>query len=291
MELSICRGGLDDPQTTINWLLENEARIIETGPEFFLNSDDDKIASTAKLFKENGISIRSIHAPFGGNSNLSDLDAEKRRQVVQTHRDLLYKAALADVEMIVIHPGVGGISSQEEMDSMNLLAYESICQLMDAAEETGVVLALENMLPNHPGCEIRHILETVEKIDSPLLGVCFDSGHAHVCGNMKEFMMAVGKHLINIHMQDNDGTRDMHLQPPYGTTDWQAFSEILQKIDYHRPITIETRPWANASYKQMLREVSAVLESPMDTSFRCRKCGHFILRGKSGWFCNCPEDH
>jgi sugar phosphate isomerase/epimerase len=290
VELAVCYGGLDDPQATTDWLLENEAYIIETGPNFFLDSDDGKIESSAKVFREKGISIRSIHAPFGNNCNLSDLDAEKRNKAIQVHRDLLYKAAAADVEMIIIHPSVGGVSSQEDMDKMNLLASESISQMMDAAEETGVALALENMLPGHPGCEIRHILEPLEAVNSPSLGVCFDSGHAHVCGNMKEFMEAVGEHMISIHMQDNDGTRDMHLQPPYGTTDWPAFVEVLNKVNYRRPITVETRPWGGASYKQMLREVSAVLEAPEDTSFRCRNCGHIILRSKGRWFCNCADD-
>ena len=290
MELAVCYGGLDDPQVTIDMLLENEAYIIETGPDFFLNSDNDTIRSTAELFTEKGIFIRSIHAPFGDNCNLSDLDVEKRDKAIQTHRDLLYKAAPAKVEMIIVHPGVGGFSSQEDMDKANLLASESISQLIDAAEETGVELALENMLPGHPGCEIRHILEPLEKVNSPSLGVCFDSGHAHVCGNMREFMEAVGERMISIHMQDNDGTRDMHLQPPYGTTDWKAFVEVLHKVNYRRPVTIEARPWGGASHKQMLREVSAVLEAPGDTLFRCQRCGHIILRNKGQWFCNCTDD-
>lgn len=290
MELVICRGGLDEPQATADWLLENEAHIIETGADFFLNSDDDRIKSTAEVFKKKGISIRSIHAPFGSNCNLSNPDAEQRDKAVETHRNLLYKAALADVEMIIIHPGAGGVSSQEDMDKMNLLAFESVSQLIGAAEVTGVGLALENMLPGHPGCEIKHILETVERINSPSLGVCFDSGHAHVCGNMKEFMRAVGEHMINIHMQDNDGTRDMHLQPPYGTTDWRAFAEVLDEVNYRRPITIEARPWNGASYKQMLRAISALLEAPDETSFRCQKCRHIILKSKGRWFCNCAND-
>lgn len=230
MELAICRGGLDNPQTTADWLLENNARIIESEPLFFLNNDNDTIASAAAVLKEKGISIRSIHAPFGSNCNLSNPDDEERSKAVQTTRDLLYKAASADVEMIIIHPGVGGVSDPAEQDRLNLLAYDSVSQMIDAAEEAGVAMALENMLPNHAGCEIRHILEVVDGIDSPALGICFDSGHAHVCGNMVECMEAFGGRMISIHMQDNDGTRDMHLQPPYGTTDWTAFAETLKKI-------------------------------------------------------------
>jgi sugar phosphate isomerase/epimerase len=287
MELAVCRGNLDTPQTTIDWSLENKVQIIETSPDFFLDSNDEKIRTTVDVFNDNGICIRSIHAPFGNNCNLSDSDDEKRDTAIQTHRKLIYKAGAGDVEMIIIHPGVGGYSSQEDMDRANMLALESILQLIGDAEEIGVRMALENMLPNHPGYEIRHIMDIVERIDSPALGVCFDSGHAHVCGNMKEFMEAVGERMISIHMQDNDGTRDMHLQPPYGTTDWSAFVQTLKKVDYKYPITIETAPWGSSSYKQMIREVSSVLESPEDPSFRCRKCGHFVFRGGNHWFCNC----
>jgi len=289
MKLAICYGGLDQPQTTIQYLLDNEADIVETSPTFFLNSEDDVIASTAEMFRKKGIHIRSIHAPFGVGCNLSDPDDEKRNVAIQTHLKVLHKAAQAEVELVVIHPGVGGYSSQEDMEKANLVAFESISQLIEKAEETGVDLALENMPPNHPGYEIRQIMEPVEKINSPALGVCFDSGHAHICGNMREFMEAVGERMICIHMQDNDGTKDMHLQPPYGTTDWSAFVDVLKEVDYRYPITIETRPWAGSSYKQMLREVSAVLESPEDTLLRCRKCGHAVLRSNKQWFCNCIE--
>ena len=200
---------------------------------------------------------------------------------------------------MVIHPGVNGNFTKDEMENLNELAINSIFQILDAAKSANVRLALENMLPNHPGCEINHILDAVKKVNSPWLKICFDSGHAHVCGNMKEAMEVFGEDIITIHMQDNDGTRDMHLQPPYGTTDWQAFAKILKKIDYQEPITLETRPWTNASYKQMFREVFALLESPYDDSqppddwqksnltYRCRKCGHFIFKKGEEWFCNC----
>ena len=287
MELAVCRGGLDDPQATIKWMLENEIRIVETDPNFFLNSEPDKIGNSAEMFRAAGINLRSIHAPFGNSCNLSNPDDEERSKAIQTTRNLLYKAASADIEVIIIHPGVGGVSDPAEQDRLNLLAYESIAQLMNAAEESGVAMALENMLPAHAGCQIRHIMETVEKINSPMLGICFDSGHAHVCGNMAESMEAYGELIISIHMQDNDGTRDMHLQPPYGTTDWPAYVKMLKKIEYSRPITIEARPWAGASYKQMLHEVSAVIANPDRIYLRCPDCNHAILKDADGWFCNC----
>ncbi|MBD3183635.1 TIM barrel protein [Candidatus Poribacteria bacterium] len=290
MELAICRGDLDKTQETIDWLKDNEARIVETSPYFFLENEDDLVTETVSMFKKSDIWIRSIHAPFGSNCNLSDFDVDKRETAIQTHRNLIHKAGIAGVEMIVIHPGVGGLETEEDMDKANQIAYESICRLMDSASLSNVQLALENMLASHPGYKVSHIQKTIEKIDSPLLGVCFDTGHAHLCDNIEEFMETLGEKFINIHIQDNDKIRDTHIQPPYGTTDWPDFVRLLHKINYDMPLTIETAPWGNASYKQMLKEVGALLDNPEDINFRCRKCKHLVMKGKDHWFCNCANE-
>lgn len=302
MELAIVFPGGDDPQKKIEWMLQNEISILETGPDFFLHNTDNVIKGSMNSLRKYGIAVRSVHAPFGGDCSLSHQNPENRKTTIQTHQELLRKLGICDVEILVIHPGVGGNFTEDEMDRMNELAIDSIFQLVDAAKSASVKLALENMLPNHPGYKIGHILDAIERVNSPWLKVCFDSGHAHVCGNMKEFMEAVGKYIITIHMQDNDSTRDLHLQPPYGTTDWQAFVKILKKINYQEPITLEARPWGNASYKQMLKEVSALLESPYNDSqppdewrmenltYRCRRCGHFVFKKGEEWFCNCRNN-
>lgn len=304
MELAIVFPGGDDPQKKIDWMLENEISLLEMGPDFFSQNTDNIVVNSMDSLRKYGINVRSVHAPFGGDCNLSHLTQEKRQITIQTHQELLRRLGVGGVEILVIHPGVGGNFTEDEMERMNELAIDSIFQILDAAKSAGVKLALENMLPNHPGYKIQHIMDAIKQVNSPWLKICFDSGHAHICGNMKEAMEAFGEHIITIHMQDNDGTRDMHIQPPYGTTDWQAFVKILKKINYQEPITLETRPWANATYKQMFREVSALLELPYyDTqppaewhgnvanlTCRCRKCGHFIFKKGEEWFCNCRNN-
>lgn len=296
MKYSICFGGLDDPQATTNILAENEITIIETGPDFFLNNDEEKIRQTIKTFLAKGITIRSVHAPFGGGCNLSDLDDAKREKAIQIHEELLYKTALADVEMIIIHPG-DNTKLTDQIDNMIGLATDSISQLVGTAEETGVKLAVENLPPDCPGTEVKHIVDILESVDSISLGVCFDVGHANITKNMIEFLETVGRSIITIHLHDNDGTYDMHLQPPYGTTNWRDFAEMIQDIGYSEPLTIEAAPWTGASFKQMVKETSAVIENAINADdlqasnanigLRCLKCGHAILRSEGQWFCNC----
>ena len=114
MELAICFGGLDTPEATAQKLLENGAHIIETMWGFFSDSDDDKIGNTARIFKDKGIFIRSVHAPFGGNYNLASTDDEQREKALQANLDLLRKLSKIGVEMIVVHPGLGGDNWQNE---------------------------------------------------------------------------------------------------------------------------------------------------------------------------------
>ncbi len=137
----------------------------------------------------------------------------------------------------------------------------------------------------------------MEKIDSLSLGICFDSGHANIMNNLSDFIHTIGNSIINIHVHDNDGTYDMHLQPPYGTTDWRLFAESLRDIGFDDVITIEAPPWTGASFRQMVREVTAVIENALEPddwqsgnaniALRCLKCGHAILREHGKWFCNC----
>jgi sugar phosphate isomerase/epimerase len=299
MEFAICCGELDGPYATTDILRENDITIVETGADFFLNSEEDKIKQTMRTFVANGITVRSVHAPFSSDCNLSNFDEIKRENAIQIIETLLYKTSFADVEMIIIHPGER-TESEKDIDKMIRLAIDSISQLVGAAEETGVKLAIENMPLKCPGAEVAHIVDILEKVDSISLGVCFDSGHANMTKNLVEFIDTVGSSIITIHLHDNDGTYDMHLQPPYGTTNWHEFAEAIQNSGYTEPLTIEAAPWSGASFRQMVKETSAVIEGALypdelqtsntNIGLRCLKCGHAILRSEGQWFCNCTYD-
>lgn len=296
MKLAIWYGGLDNFQVTTNVLVENGISIIETGPEFFLNSDEKRIENTAKEFVARGIKINAVHAPFDNDYNLSNLDADRRKNAIEVHKDLIYKVSYAKVPIIVVHPG-SNARSEEEIRKMNELSKDSLYQIIGTAEELNVKISLENMMPGCPGSQVKDIIEIIEEINSPFLGACFDTGHAHACGNIIEFLSTLKGKITNVHLNDNDGTWDMHLQPPYGTADWQGFIKTLREIEYEGVMTIEASPWGGASIRQMVREVSALFESILEPdewqtnnpniAIRCLNCGHYVFRSKGKWFCNC----
>jgi len=116
-------------------------------------------------------------------------------------------------------------------------------------------------------------------------------------------------------MQDNDGFADLHLQPGYGTIDWDEFVKALKDIGYDPPITLESGPWAGGTFRCMLEEVKALLKdsgadipeeltlrpkadwldkfpgkwSAEEIMIRCRTCGHYVVWTPKGGHCACDE--
>ena len=297
MNLAIVTGIRQTIAETISYLNENGVEAIECGYQHFMESNNQSLRDLSRELADNGKRIWSVHAPFGKGSNLSALDGEERAKALETNQKLLQKIGMAGVEIVVVHPGVAE-DNQENVKTMSSLIVESLAELVIAAEQEGVKLALENMLPKHPGSDGEELLNMVKQIDSPWLGVCFDSGHAHVAGDMRKHFETLKDSIITFHIQDNDGTRDMHLQPGYGTTNWRDFADVLNTMNFTDPIVIEARSWGGADAKWMLKEVTALLQKsqlslagPDSKQWlaRCAKCGHHVFGTPEDWFCRCVQ--
>lgn len=293
MKLAVMVGGLDKPKETIEALLKNEVCAVETGYPFYMEAEAQKLGEVGKAFKDNGIALRTVHSAFSKEVNISSLDKALRNQTLETHKKLLGKVALAGVEMIIMHPG-STTDNPNEIPTMCALALESLSELVKTAQNEGVKIALENMLPKHPGSDVRQVIDIVNQVNSPWLGVCFDTGHAHVSGGMRQAFEILRSRIITFHVHDNDATRDMHLQPPYGTINWVDFVEVLPTMSFSDPITIEAAPWGKGNFKWMQKEILSLFQSivngsKLETIASCRKCGHIIFRDEGAWTCFCSE--
>ncbi len=298
MRFAICSGGLESPAETIaQWRAQN-VTTIEAPPNFFLDADEATIKAAAQAFRDAGIAVRSVHAPFGGDNNLSHLDAEKRRGAIEMHKRVLQRVGWAGVQLIIVHPSVA--SKDEDIPEMSRVIVDSLAELVPVAEENGVKLALENMLPRHPGSDCAQLRSFVTQIHSPWLGVCFDTGHAHVSAKMTGAFAssAAGFEIlkdlvITFHLHDNDGTRDMHLPPGYGTVNWNDFAASLRDMNFTEPITIESPSWAGSGFAHLQRETGALLTHGQLTVngwlARCPRCGHQLFGTTTNAFCLCGE--
>jgi len=302
MEFAVSRWNLDPSPQAIAALQADGVAAAEFGPPFLLQEDESAFLSTAQRYHAAGIRFYATHAPFDAPAELSQLDEDGRQNAVAIHLQALSRAALAGISCMVIHPGRGGCPEREiPLRSERLTA--SLEALIPAAERAGVRLALENMLPAHVGTLSADVRAFVDHFDSFHLGICFDTGHAHVADSQgfaegaPAAFQALRDRIITFHLADNSGAKDHHLQPPYGSIDWELLAPAILAADYGFPATVETPPWNESTPGQLLREMRALFAGQWTTyehagrtaHARCAACQHYLFGPPEAPWCACGK--
>ncbi len=153
-------------------------------------------------------------------------------------RRSLEGAAMLNIPWVVFHPSRMPEMSEDETIKGNVEYFKPFVKL---AEELHTGIALENMSREHHGFIYgRQLARLIDELDSPAVGACWDTGHAHLAGvNQTENLRALGGRLKALHVQDSDGRTDQHTAPFFGTIDWDEMMGALKEIGYPGPFTFE----------------------------------------------------
>lgn len=83
------------------------------------------------------------------------------------------------------------------------------------------------------------IVDLIEAMEAPAMGVCLDLGHAHLNEGAPEMIEQLAGYTRTIHVHDNLGRTDEHRLPFAGAIDWPAILMELEKTGYSGAMTIE----------------------------------------------------
>lgn len=84
--------------------------------------------------------------------------------------------------------------------------------------------------------------DNIEKIlrDVPGLLLHLDIGHCNLYGRSPTRMLRhFAGRIAHVHLNDNDGRRDLHLPAGCGLIDWNAVAKALRDVGYDSTLTIE----------------------------------------------------
>lgn len=111
---------------------------------------------------------------------------------------------------------------------------------LERCKAYGVGLALEN-LPWPNSNRAKPLADLVDALGGENVGVCWDTGHAHINQLPPSEMKVLGHRLVTLHIHDNHGTHDEHQIPycEYGTYDWPAFMKTLREMNYQGDFVLE----------------------------------------------------
>jgi len=191
----------------------------------------EKAAEYKAMADEAGIELWSIHLPFSGLLDISQLDDEKRESTMRTHRELMRAAAGIGVKVAVVHPSAEPISPDKRPARL-VNSRKNLTLLAEYAKVLGMKLAVEDLprtcLMNHSN-EAKYMLS-----DNPDLYIVFDTNHLLGQDNL-EFIEAVGDRIITLHVSDYDFIDERHQMPFEGKIDWKTLALALENKGYTGP--------------------------------------------------------
>jgi len=206
------------------------------------------VENLTKLAAKLGISFSQAHGPI---YDIYEQETEKYKQFTELSRRAIVGSGILGVKWIVFHTStVPGTYDKEHLDFMKKRNIEWVSSLLETAEKYNVGIALENLRDGYHNTEIIHtygsipseLIELVDEINHPLVGLCLDTGHAAIQKlDLAKTIVDMGTRLKALHIQDNNGLVDQHLPPFYGIIDWKSTMSALKSIGYEGDFTYEVQ--------------------------------------------------
>jgi sugar phosphate isomerase/epimerase len=222
------------------------------------------VLEIAQWFKSTGTKLNSVHSPIYSSYewgrrdmeplNIAVIDRKTRIAAMDEIKRALEVAEHIPYRFLVQHIGVG----REEFDERKFeAAMTSIEHLRAFAKPLGVNVLLEN-IPNELSTPDR-LVEMLHTSHFDDVGVCFDTGHAHVMTDVPGAFAILKQHIRSTHVHDNNKDKDAHLWPGDGSIDWADTMKLLRSAPHTPPVLLEIEGEGKAQ---------AQVESGMAEAFR-----------------------
>ena len=108
-------------------------------------------------------------------------------------------------------------------------------------------------------------LEFIRRVDSPMVGLNFDIGHAYCVGEEpQDWVAKMHRHTRHYHLEDIAATRvHEHLVPGRGAIDFAATLAAIRDTGYDGWLTVELYPYIDdpdAAAREAKSKLGALLE-------------------------------
>ena len=206
-------------------------------PHFYYQSQDH-VQRVKKELDRRKLKVHSLHATFHGLLDLSGLDDCDRIHALETVKKQARITSYLGAQIIVVHPGAKNVPRSERKIRIGYF-LEALNQLIPVCKCLGLKIAVENMGPDYLGDKIEEIARIVNSYEKDIVGICLDTSHANLTGDLFNYLDRLGDRIITFHISDNNGIHDDHLPPGQGQINWPKFLKGVEKIGYKGPLVME----------------------------------------------------
>lgn len=229
-------------------------------------TDKQQVRELANWFKSGPVQFHSMHSPMymsndsfrSGEQALNIVDPDKRHRIeaMDEIKRALEVAETVPFRFLVQHVG----RSNEVYDLRKFeAALSSIEHLRAFARPLGVNLLVEN-IPNELSTPEK-LMELIKALHYPDLGVCFDTGHAHIMSTVHQAFGVLQDRIRSTHVHDNQGDRDAHLWPGKGSIDWNQTMQSLRSAPQAPAMLLEIEGEEGMKVSGKMAEAYKTLEN------------------------------
>jgi sugar phosphate isomerase/epimerase len=210
----------------------------------------DEVGRIRAVVKDQGLRL-AIHARHRGVSFGAQDPVARQRFVEELQATARFAAELGG-DVVVAHvgeimPAAGAVvaDAQAARDEAFALAVDSFARSASVAEDCGVRICVENvqLRANEIITSFTDHLRLVNTLGHPAVVCALDTGHAHVNGGIQACIEAFGPRLQHMHLHDNHGDKDAHLEVGEGAIQFAALAPFLKQ--FRHLISLETRSSAD----------------------------------------------
>ena len=213
----------------------------------------DWVNKTQRTIQQSGLLVEQMHCVFDAKL-APDLSWEKPSDVYYRS---IEACAMMGCHRLIFHPLEHAFRMANEKNRELILQANAdwFRLLIACASQNGVELHLENTFdfgnfqmagdPVFPCATAADLIEIADRIDSPWVRFCLDTGHANIAGQaISDMIHTLGDRLNSLHLNDNYGQiyplySDLHLFPGFGRIEWKPFFDALREIHYDGILNIE----------------------------------------------------
>jgi sugar phosphate isomerase/epimerase len=231
----------------------------------FNYTDKEHIKELSAWFKSEGVELHSMHSPIymsndfksgGAPLNIVDMDKPRRIEAMDEIKRAVEVAEYMPFRFLVQH-----IGKSDEYDDPRKFewAMSGIEHLRAFCRQLGVTLLVENT-PNDLATPEK-LKELLKALHYPDLGVCFDTGHAHMTSSVHQAFGVLEPYIRSTHVHDNKRERDAHLWPGDGTIDWNETMQALRAAPQMPALLMEIEGEEGTDVSRKMAEAYKKLET------------------------------
>lgn len=193
------------------------------------------------LLEKAALQVNSTHLFFGGEADISALDAAKWKKAVETAAGGVRHAAWVGAQYVVLHLSGEPVLPRERGQRMTA-AVTALREIAALAEKKRLKVAVEFLPRTCLGNSADELLSAIRACRAKNVGICLDLNHANLGQSLTENIAQCARHLIALHVSDNDGVDERHWMPYEGVIDWALAMKALKEARFKGAFVYEAVP-------------------------------------------------